>query len=233
MATDHVSVVVHRGARVAAGVFLVALAVVVSLAVAAGHATGSNAGHCARVVAQSQARERIVTGHGRNVVVIGDSYSVGFGLRDQSASWPSQLPGRVHVYGVSGSGFSAGASPCAGVSYDAREPYALRRGADLVVVEGGLNDFDQPVSTVRAGFRALARELRGHRVLVVGPPPAPARLSGARRVDAVLSQESARAGVRYLSMIDEHFRYLPDRLHLTPSGHHDFGQVVARSVRGS
>jgi len=230
-AIDHVGVIVQRGRRVVAGAVVLALGIVVSLLVAA-HASGADGRHCARLTAQSQARERMVSGRGRDVVVIGDSYSVGLGLRDPRTSWPSQLPGRVHVYGLSGSGFSVGASPCPGVSYDAREPHALGAGADLVVVEGGLNDYDQPLSAVRVGFRSLARELRGHRVLVVGPAPAPSRLAGARRVDALLRQESERAGVRYLSMIDEHLRYLGDRLHLTPSGHHDFGQVVARAVTG-
>jgi len=210
---------------------VLALGIVVSLLVAA-HASGADGRHCARLTAQSQARERMVSGHGRDVVVIGDSYSVGLGLRDPRTSWPSQLPGRVQVYGLSGSGFSAGSSPCPGVSYDVREPHALRAGADLVVVEGGLNDYDQPPAAVRAGFRSLARELRGQRVLVVGPAPAPSRLAGARQVDALLRQESARAGVGYLSMIDEHLRYLPDRLHLTPAGHAAFGQVVARAVTG-
>src|SRR4051794_2673675 len=145
-------------------------------------------------------------------------------------SWPSQLPGRVHVDGLSGSGFSTGASPCSGVSYAAREPHALRRGADLVVVEGGLNDYDQSPTAVRAGFRSLVRELGGQDVLVVGPVPAPVRLAGARRVDALLRQESARAGVRYLSMIGEDLPYLADHLHLTPAGHRDFGRVVARAL---
>jgi len=207
------------------------MAIVVSLLVAA-HASGTEARHCAGLTARSQARERIVTGHGRDVVVIGDSYSVGLGLRDPRTSWPTQLPGRVHVYGLSGSGFSTGASPCPGVSYAVREPHALGADADLVVVEGGLNDYDQPADAVKAGFRSLARELRGHDVLVVGPTPAPSRLAGARRVDALLRHESARAGVRYLSMIDGHFSYLGDQLHLTASGHTEFGRVVARAVAG-
>jgi acyl-CoA thioesterase-1 len=216
---------------VAAGA-VIALLVGVLTVVASGGATGSSREHCSRLWTQSHARERMVTGQGRQVVVIGDSYSVGLGLRQPQTSWPSRLPGRVHVYGFSGSGFSVHSSPCAGVSYAARAPHALHGGAALVVVEGGLNDFDQPSAAIRTGFRALVGELRGRPVLVVGPPPAPVRAEEARRVDSVLKAESARAHVRYLSMIDESLPYLGDHLHLTPAGHVDFGNVVRRTLVG-
>lgn len=196
-----------------------------------GGATGADAEHCARLATQSQVRERMVTGHGNRVVVIGDSYSVGLGLRDPSTSWPSRLPGQVHVFGFSGSGFSAHSSPCPHVAYADRAAQAMGAGAGLVVVEGGLNDYDQPTDDIRAGFRTLMGDLRGHPVVVVGPPPAPARAAGAERVDQVLRAESARAGVRYVSMIDGSFSYLDDDLHLTPAGHRDFGDLVTDAIR--
>jgi acyl-CoA thioesterase-1 len=195
-----------------------------------GSASGADAERCARFALQSQARERLATGQGERIVVIGDSYSVGLGLREPQASWPSRLPGTVHVFGFSGSGFSRDASPCPGVAYDARGPRALRGRADLVVVEGGLNDHDQPASEIRLGFRRLVDTLAGRAVLVVGPAAAPARAATARRVDAILAAESARAGVAYLSMLDHRFGYLTDGLHLTASGHRAFGDVVARVV---
>lgn len=210
-----------------------ALAVVLTVVLtvlAPGGATGADAQRCATFATQSQVRERLVTGHGRRVVVIGDSYAVGLGLRDPATSWPSRLPGRVHVHGFSGSGFSAHASPCGPVSYADRAPRAVAAGADLVVVEGGLNDVDQPAGAIAAGFRTLVRELRGHRVLVVGPPPAPTRADGAARVDALLREECGRAGVPYLSMIDARFGYLDDRLHLTAAGHRQFGARVAAAL---
>lgn len=202
---------------------------VVSLLVSGG-AKGDVAAHCARLSVQSEARERLVTGHGRRVVVIGDSYSVGLGLRRPQTSWPSRLPGRVQVYGFSGSGFSPRSSACHGVQYAARAPHALAGGASLVVVEGGLNDYDQPESDVRSGFRALMRQLRGHQVLVVGPPPAPARRAAALRIDALMSEESELAGVHYLSMSTRIFPYLDDHLHLTQSGHRAFGSIVADAI---
>ena len=212
---------------------LVVLLATLLTVLASGDATGADAERCARLSLQSQARERLVTGHGDRVVVIGDSYSVGLGLRKPRTSWPSQLPGRVHVFGFSGSGFSAHASGCRDASYADRAPHAVHGRADLVVVEGGLNDYDQPAAAIRAGFRTLIRELRGHRLLVVGPPAAPVRAVDARRVDAILAEESARAGAPYLSMTGHDFEYLDDGLHLTPAGHHAFGSVVADAIAAS
>jgi len=212
-----------------AGMAAVVLATLLTL-LASGGATGAEAERCAQFATQSQVRERLATGHGSRIVVIGDSYAVGLGLRDPGASWPSRLPGRTRVFGFSGSGFSAHSSPCGRVSYADRADRALAGGADLVVVEGGLNDYDQPVSAVRAGFRSLMRELDGHTVLVVGPPEAPTRAPGARRIDALLREESARAGVQYLSMAGQRFGYLDDGLHLTPAGHGAFGTRVAEAL---
>jgi acyl-CoA thioesterase-1 len=215
-----------------AGAVLLAVLGTFTVLVSAG-ATDGDAGHCARLSLQSQVRERMVTGHGERIVVIGDSYSVGLGLREPDRSWPSRLPGRVHVYGFSGSGFSPGASPCPGVAYADRAGHALAHGASLVVVEGGLNDYDQPTADLRSGFRRLIGELGSHPVLVVGPPAAPARAAAALRVDEVLREESARAGVEYLSMTDRYLPYLDDRLHLTVAGHRAFGSIVADAVAAS
>jgi acyl-CoA thioesterase I len=228
---DHVAVIVRRGTQLVAGMVVVLLAALATL-LASGGATGVDAERCARLAIQSQARERLVTGHGPRVVVIGDSYSVGLGLRDPQTAWPGRLRGRVHVYGFSGSGFSARASECPAVQYAEREPHALIGGAHLVVIEGGLNDVDQPDADIRAGFRSLIHELSGRRVVVVGPPLAPLRADGARHVDRLLRAESRQAGVHYVSMVNRRFPYLDDDLHLTPAGHRAFGEVVARAIGG-
>jgi acyl-CoA thioesterase-1 len=202
----------------------------VALTVQHERAAASRASVCHRFSADHAAALRRVSGQGRRVVVIGDSWSVGYKLRHPAAAWPSRLPGQVRVDGFSGSGFSAGASECGAVSYATRA--ATARGADLVVVEGGLNDYDQSYAAVRSGFRLLMSRLRGRAVLVVGPAPAPLRLAGARRVDRWVSTLCAAAGVPYLSSIHLRLAYLPDRLHLTPAGHRVYGDWVARRLPG-
>lgn len=180
------------------------------------------------------ARERAATvrGDGPSTLVIGDSWSVGLGLDDLSASWPSQLPDEVHVAGFSGSGFSARASHCGPVSFADRSRTALGVRPDLVVVEGGLNDYDQSALVIERGFRDLMRALAGQHVVVVGPATAPRRAGAVPRVDALLTRLCAEYGVPYVATSDLELPYLDDRLHLTDDGHDEFGRVVAERLAG-
>lgn len=205
---------------------LVVLAVAGLLVVAR---AGAGTDRCERFRDAARDRAALVTGSGREVFVIGDSYSVGLGVR-ASESWPTRLPGQVHVDGFSGSGFSEGASPCGDVSYAARAPAVLRNRPDVVVVEGGLNDVDQSRRAIRDGVAALMAALRGHKVLVVGPAPAPDRAAAVPAVDRLLARLSAEYGVGYLSMLDADLTYLDDDLHLTPQGHREFGDRVAEAL---
>lgn len=178
------------------------------------------------------ARERaaIVTGEGPRVLVIGDSWSVGLGQDDLGSSWAGRLPGEVHVAGFSGSGFSARASGCGAVSFHDRAPTALGTRPALVVVEGGLNDYDQPAAAIDRGFRELMADLAGQHVVVVGPADAPARSGAVPRVDALLEDLSLEYGVPYVRTSDLDLAYLSDLLHLTEDGHREFGDAVAERI---
>ncbi|MEO9323429.1 SGNH/GDSL hydrolase family protein [Nocardioides sp. C4-1] len=212
-------------------VVLALVVATVSTAVVVSRASGSSAVTCESRAEAAAERRALDTGHGAPVVVIGDSYSVGLEV-EPLQSWPTRLPGRVHVDGFSGSGFSADASPCgAGVSYAGRAAQALAGHDDaLVVVQGGLNDHRRSDAEIARGYEALLRGLVGYRVLVVGPPPAPSRAAEVPRVDAVLKRMSVGFGVDYLSMADADLDYLDDRLHLTPEGHREFGDLVAQHI---
>lgn len=206
-------------------------ATLVTLWLSNAEGVGAGAERCDRFSRTSLARAERDTGTGRRVVVIGDSYSVGLGLEEPAASWPSRLPGRVHVAGFSGSGFSLRASACGRVSFADRAPAALAGGADLVVVEGGINDFDRTDTEIRDGFEALADSLADSvgdvPLVVVGPPPAPARAAQVPRVDRLLARLAAAHGATYLSMAEAELPYLTDGLHLTAAGHRTFGDAVA------
>ncbi|MDQ4053468.1 MAG: SGNH/GDSL hydrolase family protein [Actinomycetota bacterium] len=210
---------------------LTAVALVAALVLnVSGRASGNDdAERCARLAELSAERASSDTGRGPRVAVIGDSYAFGSGLDRPARSWPSRLPGRVHVDGFPGSGFSPRASSCPGVSYADRAA-AAAKGADLVVVQGGLNDVDRRGRKIRAGFKRLIRELQGYDVVVVGPATAPARAHGVPRIDSLLTRLSGAAGVRYLRMSHLDLPYLDDRLHLTQAGHVAFGQRVAKVV---
>ena len=212
---------------------LLTVAALVCALVATGWIAARASAHqskCEQFAAASERRAGMVTGSGERVVVIGDSWSAGLGLDRPVDSWPSRLPGRVHVAGFSGSGFSAHASPCGRVSFADRAPAALERGADLVVVEGGLNDFDRSRAEIKAGLVRVLRAAATYDVVVVGPAMAPARATKVPRVDRLLRRLSHKFGVPYVSTVDLDLPYLDDRLHLTPAGHVEFGDAVAERI---
>ena len=223
---------IHRGnLRHATAAALVVVLVSALLAVhLAARARGAEASRCERFEAQSVMRAQAVTGSGPKVVVIGDSYSAGLGLDAPGDSWPTRLDGTVHVAGFSDSGFSVGASGCPGVSFGARAADALRPGTGLVVVEGGLNDHDQSDEAIREGFDQLLARLRGQRVVVVGPPSAPARAADVPRVDGLLAELAEQYGAAYVRTSGWTLPYLDDGLHLTPAGHRAFGDAVAHEL---
>jgi acyl-CoA thioesterase-1 len=212
---------------------MTAMALVAALAASgllAARARGAGPAKCERFAAASVKRGALVTGSGERVVVVGDSWSAGLGLDDPVQSWPSRLPGRIHVAGFSGSGFSEHASACHRVSFADRAPAALKGGADLVVVEGGLNDYDHSRAEIKAGFARVMRAASAYRVVVVGPATAPSRISAVPRVDRLLRHLSDKYGVPYVSTVDLDLPYLSDRLHLTPAGHRVFGDAVAERI---
>lgn len=218
----------HLRPRLLLAVFTVLLVAAVSTTVLA--RAGARTDRCGVISERAEQRAAVITGSGAEVLVIGDSYSVGAGVRARD-SWPVRLPGRVRVAGFSGSGFTLGASGCGDVSFATRAARALHRSTELVVVEGGLNDYDQSIEDLDAGFARLMQVLEGRQVLVVGPPPAPERpRADVEAVDAALARLAAAHGVTYLSMIAVELTYLDDDLHPDPAGHRVFGDRVAEEV---
>lgn len=225
---------VRGRSRVGAAV-LVALVLVAAVLLGGArrsHGTETRVARCERYQQTADAVESRVPAAEAALVVIGDSWSVGLGLEDRSAAWPSRLPSSTRVAGFSGSGYGALASSCGAVSFADRAPEALRDTAPgvPVIVEGGLNDWDSTDAEITAGFHNLMRELRGHEVLVAGPPAAPARAAFMGRVSSLLADLCHRAGVRYLPTDDLDLIYQPDGLHPSPAGAAVFGDAVAAAL---
>ncbi|HEY0642407.1 MAG TPA: SGNH/GDSL hydrolase family protein [Nocardioides sp.] len=222
---------VHRGnLRRVVGAATIAVLLAALMAFYVVDTADAGLARCQQHRADAKARAAIVTGQGAPVLVIGDSWSVGLGQDDLARSWASRLPGEVHVAGFSGSGFSARASSCGSVSFHDRAPTALGTRPRLVVVEGGLNDYDQPSTAIDRGFRDLMADLAGHDVVIVGPADAPSRSRAVPRVDALLERLSDLYGVPYVRTSDLDLDYLGDRLHLTEGGHREFGDAVAERI---
>ncbi|WP_139306490.1 SGNH/GDSL hydrolase family protein [Nocardioides exalbidus] len=223
---------IHRGnLRRVFGASVVVTLVAALLAFYVADRAGAGATRCQQHRVDARERASIVTGEGEQVLVIGDSWSVGLGQEDLGVSWPDRLPGRVHVAGFSGSGFSASASSCGHVSFHARAAAAVAVVRPrLVVVEGGLNDFDRTDAAIERGFRSLMGDLVAEHVVVVGPAAAPSRAAAIPRVDAVLARLCAEYGVPYIPTDDLDLDYLDDDLHLTEDGHAEFGDAVAERI---
>jgi acyl-CoA thioesterase-1 len=227
----HTFPVLHRGIlRRLTGASVVVLLLAALMAFYAADRAGAGATRCQQHRVDARDRAHLVTGEGPPVLVIGDSWSVGLGQDDLGSSWAARLPGEVHVAGFSGSGFSAHASGCGRVSFADRAPTALAARPALVVVEGGLNDYDQPAAAIDTGFRDLMSDLSGHPVVVVGPADAPSRTRAVPRVDALLARLAQEYGVPYVRTSDLDLAYLNDRLHLTAAGHREFGEAVAERI---
>jgi acyl-CoA thioesterase-1 len=225
--------VLHRGIlRRLTGASVVALLLAALMGFYAADRAGAGATTCRQHRVDARDRAHLVTGDGSPVLVIGDSWSVGLGQDDLGTSWAARLPGEVHVAGFSGSGFSVHASACGRVSFADRAPTALATRPALVVVEGGLNDYDQPTAAIDSGFRDLMADLAGHPVVVVGPADAPSRSRAVPRVDTLLARLAREYGVPYVRTSDLDLPYLDDRLHLTAAGHREFGDAVAERIGG-
>ncbi|MCP3420767.1 GDSL-type esterase/lipase family protein [Nocardioides pinisoli] len=221
----------HRGnLRRVVGVSTIALLIAALMAFYVADIADAGPTRCQQHRLDARERAGIVTGEGERVLVIGDSWSVGLGQDDLSRSWAGRLPGEVHVSGYSGSGFSAGASGCGRVSFHDRARTALVVRPRLVVVAGGLNDYDQPARAIDSGFRNLMADLAGQSVVVVGPATAPLRAGAVPRVDDRLEVLAALYGVPYVRTSDLDLDYLDDRLHLTEDGHREFGDAVAERL---
>lgn len=185
---------------------------------------------CQTIATQSAARNRVVTGHGQRVTVLGDSYAQGYLLTNPAQSWPSRLPGRVTVNSLGGTGFVA--SPCGQHdTYADRAASVLATHPRLVVIEGGLNDVLADRQAVADGLRRTVAALTPVRVVVVGPADAPKWREQAKRVDQTLAAAARIAHVQYVSALQWPLSFAADGIHLTPGSHRLFGDRVAQALR--
>jgi len=170
------------------------------------------------------------------VVILGDSYASGFGLKRPHEAWPTQLGRREHwrvfIDGVSGTGMVNGG--LCQQPYGSRVQQVLARRPQRVVIEVGLNDTAVSADVERHAAAAVLASLTSVPVVnVVGPPPVPGkRLADVRRVDGALRDASQRAGRHYVTALGWQLPYLPDGVHLTAAGHQQFAELVARGIRG-
>lgn len=176
---------------------------------------------------------RSVTTGRRNLVILGDSYSVGAGLADRAAAWPS-LAGEaegwaVSVAGVGGTGF-VNESPCGGMSFAQRLNVALAANPETLIIAGGINDTDASPDAVKAAADALLQDVADvPTVVVVGPANAPAK-ENVPAIDAALSEAAATNDREYVSATGWDIEFQTDGLHPTEAGHKTYAKNVAARI---
>ena len=171
--------------------------------------------------------------HGaKKVYVIGDSYTAGDQLDDRDDAWVRDIPKSWQVVadGIGGTGF-VNPGNCGDKAFSARLDPA--KSADMVILQGGLNDWREQPAAIEAATTEVLKGLSGvPEVVVVGPVHAPSRSDESLKVDAALRAATEAEGRQYVSAIDWDLPYLPDKLHITPIGQSKFAELVGASIDG-
>jgi len=167
------------------------------------------------------------------VVVLGDSYAMGWQIGGPTHAWPQTFGNAsgvaVYVNAFGGSGVT-GSTYCTDQVYSARVDAVNALGPDAVIIQTGLNDVSASAETIENAVRSLVAALHAERVLVVGPPPAPAReRADLERVDTALATSARAAGIDYLSLLNVAVPYADDLLHATEAGQQIIGATVANA----
>ncbi len=182
-----------------------------------------------------------VTSGDRTIAVLGDSYTQGPGLPGgPDDAWPAALGARlgaeVVVDGVGSTGFTtAGLCAPAEITYGQRLE-ADPPDADVVVVQGGVNDaiLGRPDEVAAAAADLLGELADVPTVVVVGPTSAPAAdPSKVSTVDDALRKATEDAGRVYVPLRDAGIELLDDQLHPTVPGQQRIAELVAAAIEAA
>ncbi|WP_222194123.1 SGNH/GDSL hydrolase family protein [Modestobacter italicus] len=193
---------------------------------------------------------------GPRLLVFGDSVAAGAGSPTPPSSsfaydLGEQLGWGTAVNAVSGTGYvNKGSAPGLDLSYGARLEALPDSGlaADVVVVEGGLNDRGVPADQLAAAATRFLQSLRARapmaQLVVVGaiaPDPGdPTSTAEFTEVNAALSTVAAQQNVTFIDPVAEQWftpqnsaAYIaPDRLHPTQAGHAYIATLLSDHLRG-
>lgn len=169
---------------------------------------------------------------------LGDSYTTGFGLPDPGEGFAyglADLEGwNATVEGFPGTGYAT-QGPCGGNAFIQRLA-RLPADADVVIIEGGLNDaiFGVPPATLAADASGLLAAVRmaapDARIVVLGAadvlPEARSRVLAA---NAALRAVASDAGATYVDLADLEFT-TTDGKHPTVAGHALIAEAVSDAL---
>ncbi|QWY84610.1 hydrolase [Microbacterium phage Footloose] len=178
------------------------------------------ASECELVETLEQATSEPI-GTGTPVTVVGDSYTQGFGLENPRASWVLQLSDmEATVSASSGAGFTR-----EGLCDTSSLSALADKATGPVILQGGLNDVGGDMTALADRVDTILNE---HDVIaIVGPTKAPAfNADQIADVNETLADTAEQHGITYIDTTGWDLPF-SDGIHLTASGHEQFGRQVA------
>lgn len=196
-------------------------------------------GACEAVQALVQQNGEVVkTSSGSPVVgILGDSYLMGDGLADRTDGWAYHI-GKSRGWstradGISSTGYTNGGF-CGGQTYFDRVGALLAVHPQILIIEGGLNDWQATKADIgAAASKTIGAFSKVRRVIVIGPVNAPSRKERLPDVDSALKEAAESHGAEYISALGWNLEFLPDNLHLTAAGHARFAELVSEKISAS
>jgi lysophospholipase L1-like esterase len=147
-----------------------------------------------------------------SVTFIGDSWAVGVGAtaqRGYAVLTGEQLGWTYQALGVSGSGYTQGGG--AGITFDQRVDRAVATGADIIVVQGSLNERNSTAEALAPAALATLRRLRAAahprtEILVVGSSYAPGTPNATiDAINSAVGDAAARVGLPFVNPAAENW----------------------------
>jgi lysophospholipase L1-like esterase len=147
-----------------------------------------------------------------SVTFIGDSWAVGVGATDQrgyAVLTGEQLGWTYDVLGVSGSGYTQGGG--AGITFGERVDAAVATDADVIVVQGSLNERNSTPEALASAARTTLERLRREadprtKILIVGSTYAPGTPDGTIDwINDAIGEAAARIGLPFVDPTAEHW----------------------------
>jgi lysophospholipase L1-like esterase len=176
----------------------------------------------------------VVQDESASVTFLGDSWTDGVGataMRGYAVRTGQQLRWEYEVLGVSGSGYSLPGTNDLGGTFDERVDRAVATHADVIVVQGSLNERNSTPAALAPAAAATLSRLRltadpDTRILVLGAPYNPGTPGATIDwINAAIEDAAARAGVEFVDVAAENWTdpadpsIWDDALHPNDAGH--------------
>jgi hypothetical protein len=175
-----------------------------------------------------------ITSGDRAVTVMGDSYTTGDHLTDPGQAWTRTVGESKNwtltTAAVSYTGYINGGY-CGNQEFRTRTAEVLKTNPDLLIIEGGLNDYESSEAEIQNAASELIESFEViPNVVLIGPVDVPSR-EGEAKVDSALRAAASKHGAEYISALDWDVEFGADKTHMTERGHRTYAELVETELR--